>query len=153
MALTLAACAHQPTKNDDYDDDDTNLYIEFSYPYLMLDRTRELAKLRYSTSDIDTRNDPRELARVLRETAWEYNAEISSLCAQGLYAELSCLPPLNPPWLFESPRASPSIEELRQREELVHERVRPLWDAACADFRERHPGVTGGDYMQYCSIE
>jgi hypothetical protein len=150
MALALAGCAHQPRQRDD---DDTDLYIQLSYPYQMLDHTRELAELRDSTPDVDTRNNPRELARVLRQTVWEYDAESSSLCARGLYTDVSCLPALNPPWLYESAKAAPSAEELLRRAEWVQERMGALWDAACADFRERHPEVKGEGYMEHCSVE
>jgi hypothetical protein len=152
VSLALAACAHQHAQSD-VDDDAFSLYIEVSYPYQMLDRTRELAKLIYDESSFDTRKDARAFARTLRETVWEYNAESSSLCADGLYAEWSCLPALDPPWLGESPKVSPSPEELRRRLDLVQGRLEPLWRAACADFDKRHPNASPEERLPYCSIE
>lgn len=163
VVLVLAGCAGR-LESQVEEGDTSELYMEFAWAYMALDHTREMAKLRMSHpefpkpprsgAELARRNDPRRLARVLRETVWEYNAESSGLCANNLYTEWSCLPPLNPSWLNEPMGASPSLEELRRRSALVDARLEPLWRGACADYQARNTeAVVAETYMQYCSIE
>jgi hypothetical protein len=118
---------------------------------IILYRLRELIEAQSSGSRQDAPRSARIWATWLRQTVWEYNVESANMCMKGLTTRISCLPALDPPWLTESPKTSPTKTELERRAEWVQEHAIRLWDAACEDFKKSHPNPD--DYMGYCSIE
>lgn len=95
--------------------------------------------------------EPRALARALRETAWEYNLERSRLCARNYLAAASCGPSYNPVWLADPADAAVSLADLQTRANDLSEHVMPFWDAVCADARSR---VADEDEQRLvCAIE
>ena len=79
--------------------------------------------------------DPKELARMLRETVWRYNQQRSELCGKNLYTEVTCGPAFEPVWMSEPADAAPSFDELKQRSDAVGGEVHKLWNAICDDAR------------------
>jgi hypothetical protein len=95
--------------------------------------------------------DPRVLARRLRETVWEYNLERSRLCAKGLYAEVTCGPAFEPVWIAEPATTAPSVEDLQIRSAAVGTEVMRLWNTVCEDARTRVEDEQERTYV--CAIE
>jgi hypothetical protein len=147
LAILSGCAATQPA----VDEGDRDWNIESGYSPAILDRLREIIEVQSSESRQDVPTPARAWATALRQTVWEYNVESANMCAKGLSTRLSCLPALAPPWLTESPKASPTEKELERRSDWLQEHVGRLWDAACEDFKKSHPD--SDDYMGYCSIE
>lgn len=95
--------------------------------------------------------EPRALARSLRETAWEYNLERSRLCARNYLAEASCGPSYNPVWLADPADAAVTLADLQARATALGDVVMPFWNAVCEDARSR---VTDEEEQRLvCAIE
>ncbi len=130
--------------------DPLTLNIEIGRYGVMLSHVHQLSAGRPGTGEPEP-SEPRELARALRETVWEYNLERSQLCARGLFAEVACGPVYDPVWISEPADAAPSLEELQARSQAVGEEVMRLWDIVCADARTREPDEAARQYV--CAIE
>lgn len=152
LALALAACGQpaEQAKAPDQPPDPFDLNIEVGRHGAMLSQIDNLTSDRPGAVDADV-TEPRELARRLRETVWEYNLERSSLCGRGLFTEVSCGPSFQPVWIAEPQDAAPSLEELQTRSNAVGEEVRRFWDAVCADARERETDEEARAYV--CAME
>lgn len=137
LALCVGACGQIGEKTEapaDEAPDPFTLNIEIGRYGVMLDQVSELTRARPGAAEAEV-TDPRDLARRLRETVWEYNVERSRLCAKGLYTEVSCGPPYQPIWISEPETATPSIEDLQIRSAAVGAEVMRLWEAVCGDAR------------------
>lgn len=140
LALCVGACgqigekAKAPPQPGEAADPAT-LNIEIGRYRAMLDQVTEQTAERPGVAE--EVEEPRVLARRLRETVWAYNLERSRLCAKGLYAEVTCGPPLAPVWISEPETAVPSVEDLQIRSAAVGTEVMRLWDAVCEDSRSR----------------
>ena len=127
-----------------------DLHIEIGRFGAMLSETAGLTENKPGTSMADPA-DPKELARMLRETVWRYNGQRSDLCGKNLYVEVSCGPAFEPVWMSEPADAAPSFDELKQRSDAVGGEVQRFWDAICEDARA---GVTGQtEKMAVCPME
>jgi len=141
LAAALAACGQPqtPAGSDtpaaqaarEYD-----LQVEVRRYDVMLDQVTTLTADRPGAGAIDD-NHPRELARSLRETVWQYNITRSQLCARGLFVEVACGPSYEPVWISEPADAAPTLDEIQVRSEAVGVETRRLWDAVCEDARTR----------------
>jgi hypothetical protein len=151
LALCLAACgpaerAKAPGADAPNADD---LNMEIGRYGVMVGHVNQLTTERPGLDPEVT--DPRDLARRLRETVWEYNLERSRLCAKGLYAEVTCGPAYEPVWISEPETTAPSLEDLQIRSVAVGTEVMRLWNTACEDARSRVEDEQ--DRMQVCAIE
>jgi hypothetical protein len=154
FAFCLAACgqAGDSAKSPDQQDrlDPFDLNIEVGRYGAMLDQVREHTRERPGSAEPSV-TDPRELARRLRETVWEYNLERSQLCAKGLFTELSCGPAYEPVWISEPETASPSLEDVQTRADAVGDEVMRLWNAVCEDAASRDADAQQKMYV--CPME
>lgn len=153
LALALAACgqageeakAPEPEAPDPF-----NLNIEIGRYGVMLSQISDLTRERPGAAEAEV-TDPRDLARRLRETVWEYNLARSNLCARGLFTEVACGPALAPVWMGEPAETAPTLEEVQSRADGVGEEVMRFWDAVCEDARAQ---ATHEDERRYiCAIE
>lgn len=155
MAVALAACGQGVEKAPEAPPaeegaDASTLHIEIGRYGVMLNQVNELTEARPGAAEIDNQH-PRELARALRETVWEYNIERSRLCAKGLFAEIACSPAYEPVWISEPASAEPSLQDLQTRSRALGEEVMRLWDAVCEDAAS---GVEDSqEKMAVCAIE
>jgi len=154
LALALAACGQpgQQAKQDDPNApaDPFELNIEIGRYGVMLSQIHSLTGDRPGTSEPQV-TDPRDLARRLRETVWEYNLERSSLCARGLHADVTCGPAFMPVWIGETADTTPTPEEIQTRSRAVGEEVMRFWNAVCEDARTRETDEQAKQYV--CAIE
>ncbi len=156
LALALAACgqgAQTPTPEAPAANeapDPFTLNIEIGRYGVMLSHVHALTGDRPGSAEPEV-TDPRELARSLRETAWEYNIERSRLCARGLFMEVSCGAAFEPVWISEPASAEPTLEELQSRSNALGEEVMRFWDVVCEDARTREPDEQAKMYV--CAIE
>lgn len=127
-----------------------DLHIEIGRYGVMIDQVRELTTARPGAAEADPAA-PRELARALRETVWDYNLERSGLCAKGLFADIACGPAYEPVWMSEPANAEPTLEELQARSAALGEDVMRFWEAVCADARSRVEDQQ--ERMYVCAIE
>ena len=139
LAICLAACG-QPTEKAKTPEppaapDPFELNIEIGRYGAMLGSVGDLTRERPGADPEVT--EPRDLARRLRETVWEYNLQRSHLCAKGLYTEITCGPAYAPVWISEPETTEPSLEDLQTRANAVGDEVRRLWDTVCEDARSR----------------
>ena len=156
-ALVLAAClvacgqVGDKAKAPDASDPPTgeNLNIEIGRYGVMLSHVSEHTRERPG-ADPDV-TEPRDLARRLRETVWEYNLERSRLCAKGLYAEVTCGPAYEPVWISEPEATAPSLEDLQVRSVAVGTEVMRLWNTVCEDTASRVEDEQ--ERMFVCAIE
>ena len=95
-------------------------------------------------------SEPKEIARALRETVWEYNLERSKLCARGMLTTASCGPTFNPVWLADPVDATVSLEELQNRANALGDEVMPFWNAVCEDAESR---VADEEKQTVCPME
>ncbi|MBY0565317.1 MAG: hypothetical protein K2P58_14195 [Hyphomonadaceae bacterium] len=154
LALTLAACNRSEEKAEAPPPEDANaisLSIEIGRYGVMLSQVHALTGEMPAASAETDASDPKDMARRLRETVWEYNLERSSLCGRGLYTTLACAPAYEPPWLGEPASAEVSIEDLQIRSVAVGEEVMRFWNAVCADARGREPDEDQRRYV--CAME
>lgn len=127
-----------------------DLHIEIGRYGVMLDQVADIGD-RTSAADAADPEDPRALARALREAAWDYNLKRSRLCAANFMPEVSCGPAYNPVWLADPADAEVSLEALQGRAQELGERVMPLWNAVCDHARAQ---VTDEDEQRLvCAIE
>ncbi|MBS0386690.1 MAG: hypothetical protein JSS00_15215 [Proteobacteria bacterium] len=103
---------------------------------LMLRQTGELTATQTGAPDASA-EDPKELARGLREAVWQYNIQRSQLCARNLFTETTCTPPYEPVWISEPPGARPTPEQLQQRSAEVGQEIQHFWAVICDDARHR----------------
>ncbi len=153
LALALAACGQTGDKAkapDNAAPDPFELSIEIGRYGVMLSQVHALSADRPGAAETEV-TDPRDLARRLRETVWEYNLERSSLCARGLFTEVACGPAYQPVWIGEAADSAPSVEELRVRSRAVGEEVMRFWNAVCEDARAREADERVRQYV--CAIE
>jgi len=155
FAVALAACGQQdPAKGSDTPASQAarefDLQIEVRRYDVMLDQVASLTAERPGAGPIDD-NHPRELARNLRETVWQYNITRSQLCSRGLFTEVACGPAYEPVWIAEPSDAAPTLDEVQTRADAVGVETRRLWDAVCEDERTR---VTDeADRALVCAME
>jgi hypothetical protein len=154
LALALAACgqagekgAPAPAQTDELDP--ATLHIEIGRAGAMLSSVEALTEERPGSSEADVQS-PAELARALRENVWEYNLQRSELCAKGLFTEVSCGPAYEPVWISEPATATPTLQEISNRQQAVHQEVQALWAAVCDDARSRVPE---DEQMSVCPME
>jgi hypothetical protein len=155
LALALAACGQsgqQPPAPAPAVQgvDPSALQIDIGRYGVMLGHVRTLTQERAGAAEIDNQA-PRELARALRETVWEYNGDRSRLCAKGIFADVACGPAYEPVWISEPSDAEPSLDELQARANTLGEQVMGFWDAVCADARARVEDEQ--ERMYVCAIE
>jgi hypothetical protein len=154
LALCVAACgqagekAKAPATPEGVDPFDLN--IEIGRYGAMLNQVSGHTRERPGAAAAEV-NDPRALARRLRETVWEYNLERSRLCAKGLYADLTCGAAYMPVWISEPDTAAPPLEDLQTRANGVGDEVMRLWNTVCEDAASR---VTDEQEKMYvCPME
>ncbi|MEZ5958207.1 MAG: hypothetical protein R3C27_13460 [Hyphomonadaceae bacterium] len=98
LALALAACGQTGEQQDvptaPAGPDPFNLNIEIGRYGAMLSQVHDQTFERPGSGEPEV-TSPRELARRLRETVWEYNLERSRNCARGLYSKLPADPPMS----------------------------------------------------------
>jgi hypothetical protein len=152
LALALAACGQtaEQAKAPAGPPDPLDLSIEIGRYGVMLSQAHALTADRPGAAEQQV-TDPRDLARRLRETVWEYNLERSSLCARGLFTDVACGPAYQPVWIGESGDAAPAIAELQTRSAAVGEEVQRFWNAVCEDARGRENDAQARQYV--CAIE
>lgn len=114
-----------------------DLHIEIGRYGYMLSQVHDIANPDGLVPSDENPEEPRALARALRETVWEYNIERSRLCARNYLPEASCGPSYNPVWLADPADAEVSLADLKTRADAVGEQVLPLWNAICEDARAR----------------
>jgi hypothetical protein len=153
LATCLAACG-QPAEQAKAPDapeapNPFDLNIEIGRYGVMLNQVGEHTRERPGADPEVT--EPRELARRLRETVWEYNLERSRLCAKGLFAEVTCGPAYEPVWISELETTAPSLEDLQTRSDAVGAEVMRLWNTVCEDARSRVEDEQ--ERMYVCAIE
>jgi hypothetical protein len=141
LALVLAACGQsgekqEPTPTTPSGPDPFTLNIEIGRYGVMVSQVTGHTQHRPGSAEPEI-TSPRELARRLRETVWEYNIERSKICAKGLFTEIACTPAYEPVWIAEPPNAEPTLEEIQTRTDAVGEEVMRLWNAVCEDARTR----------------
>jgi hypothetical protein len=151
LAVCLAACGQptEKTRTPPATPDPFELNIEIGRYGAMLGSVGDLTRERPGADPEVT--EPRDLARRLRETVWEYNLQRSQLCAKGLYTEITCGPAYAPVWIAEPETTEPSLEDLQTRANAVGDEVRRLWDTVCEDARSRVEGEQ--ERMQVCAME
>jgi hypothetical protein len=146
----LVACKPNGTTTPEQVNNPQDLHVEIGRYGVMLHQAADLTAQKPGTSMADPA-DPKELARSLRETVWQYNAQRSELCGRNLYTDVTCGPALEPVWLAEPADAAPSFDELKQRSQAVGAEVMKLWNAVCDDARR---GTTDTTQRQLvCAIE
>lgn len=155
LALALAACGQSAEKAPETpaaseEPDPFNLNIEIGRYGVMLNHVQQLTRERPGSVEAEV-TDPRDLARRLRETAWEYNLERSRLCSRGLFTEVSCGPAYEPVWMSESATATPTLQEIQSRSASLGEEVMGFWNAVCEDARSRVEDEQ--ERMYVCAIE
>lgn len=155
LGLALAACGPQdPAKGSDTPASQAarefDLQIEMRRYDTMLDQVASLTAERPGAGPIDD-NHPRELARGLRETVWQYNITRSQLCARGLFVEVACGPAYEPVWIAEPADAAPTLDEIQTRAAAVGAETQRLWDAVCEDARTRE--TDEADRALICPLE
>lgn len=155
LALALAACGQAGEKGQAAPEapealDPFQLNIEIGRYGVMLSHVQQLTRDRPGVAEVEV-TDPRDLARRLRETAWEYNLERSQLCARGLFTDVACGPAYEPVWLSESAAVTPTIEEIRSRADSLGEEVMRFWNAVCDDARSRVEDEEERRYI--CALE
>lgn len=144
----LAAC--KPNATTTQANNPQDLQIEVHRYGAMLAETASLTENKPGTSMAEPA-DPKELARVLRETVWRYNVQRSDLCGKNLYTEVSCGQAFEPVWMAEPADVAPSMDELKTRSEAVGTEVQKFWNAICEDARR---GVTDPqEKMAVCPME
>jgi hypothetical protein len=138
LTAALGACRREADKAAEAPvaSEASTLQIDIGRYSYMLDQTRELTAERTGSAELDP-TAPKELARALRETVWEYNLERSQLCARGLFTAVACGPALEPVWMSEPATAEPSLQDLQIRAQSVGDEVMRFWDAVCEDARTR----------------
>ncbi len=149
----LAACATAPTSGGPANPepvDPSALQIDIGRLGVMLSHVEDLTQSS-PTPDVNYES-PRELARSLRETVWEFNLVKSRLCARQLYVEHTCTPAFHADYLHDAPSVEPPLELTQERAGVVRVRIQQLWDAVCADARQRQ-GVSVSDRVEVCAIE
>lgn len=155
LALALAACgqtgeAPAPTTTESQATNPFDLNIEIGRYGVMLSQVHSLTADRPGAAEAEV-TDPRELARALRETAWEYNIERSRLCARGLFTDVSCGPAFEPVWIAEAATVAPTLEEISSRSDALGQEVMGFWNAVCADARSRETDDEAKMYV--CAME
>lgn len=155
LALALAACgqAGNQAKTEapaNEAPDPFDLSIEIGRYGVMLSQVHSLTGDQPGSTETEV-TEPRDLARRLRETVWEYNLERSSLCARGLYTAVSCAPSYQPVWIGEAADTAPTVEELAVRSRAVGEEVMRFWNTVCEDARTRETDEQAKMYV--CAIE
>lgn len=153
LALALAACGQQGAEKAPEAPqpvDPWALQIEVGRYDVMLSHVDNLTSERPGPNELQS-DDPRVIARQLREVVWRYNSERSSLCGRGLFTDVACGPPYSPVWLNEPDTVTPTLDDLQTRSTELGAVVTRFWDAVCADARTR---TTNEDERQYvCAIE
>jgi hypothetical protein len=130
-ALALGACKPPgPADSTGSRVDPHALQIEIGRYHVMLRQAAELSSTQLGAPDAGV-EDPKELARGLREAVWQYNIQRSQLCARNLYTETSCGPAFEPTWISEPSDARPTPEQLQQRSAEVGQEVQRFWGAIC----------------------
>ena len=119
----------------------------------MLHQTGELTSTQVGAPDAGAQ-DPKELARGLREAVWQYNIQRSQLCARNLFTETTCTPPYEPVWISEPPNSRPTADQLQQRSAEVGQEIQHFWGVICDDARRRaREQGAGADTRAICQIE
>jgi hypothetical protein len=139
LALSVAACgqagqnaeAPAPDRSDPH-----TLNIEIGRYGAMLSQVIDHTAERPGAGAAEP-SEPRELARSLRETVWEYNLQRSRLCAKGLFTDVACGTAYEPIWIAEPASVEPTIDEIGTRSEAVGNEVMRLWNAVCSDAASR----------------
>jgi hypothetical protein len=155
MALALAACGQTAEKGPSATTapeapDPFDLNIEVGRYGVMLSHVQQLTRERPGSVEAEV-TDPRDLARRLRETAWEYNLERSRLCSRGLFTEVSCGPAYEPVWMSEPGTVTPTLQEIQSRSASLGEEVSRFWNVVCEDARSR--AVDDDERAYICAIE
>lgn len=155
LALAVVSCGQSGTKAPETPaaseaPDPFNLNIEIGRYGVMLTHVQQLTRERPGAVEAEV-TDPRDLARRLRETAWEYNLERSRLCARGLFTEVSCGPAYEPVWISEASTVTPTLQEIQSRSAALGEEVGRFWNAVCEDARSRVEDEQ--ERMYVCAIE
>ena len=143
LALALAACGQSSERQAETPaapagPDPFTMNIEIGRYGVMLTQIEELTAGRPGAGEPEV-TEPRDLARRLRETVWEYNRKRSDLCARGLFTDVACGAAYEPVWIAEPATAAPTLAELQTRNEAVGAEVIGFWNAVCDDARTRAP--------------
>lgn len=155
LALALAACGQTGEKQGEVPTgpagpDPFTLNIEIGRYGAMLSQVHDQTFERPGSGEPEV-TEPRDLARRLRETVWQYNLERSRNCARGLYAEITCGPAYEPVWIAESSEIEPTLDEIQSRTDAVGQEVMRLWNAVCEDARAR--ATTDEERQLACAME
>jgi hypothetical protein len=155
LALALAACgqtgaekAQTPAPGEPVDP--YALYIEVGRYDVMLSHVENLNADRPGAAE-QANEDPRAIARQLREVVWRYNRDRSDLCGRGLFTELSCAPAFSPVWINEPAASVATLDVLQARSNEVGAEVMRFWSAVCEDARTRETDEEARQYV--CAIE
>jgi hypothetical protein len=112
LAVALAACGQTGEKGAEAPPvdqlDPFTLNIEIGRYGAMLSQVEDHTSQRPGVGEPDPAA-PRELARSLRETVWEYNVQRSELCAKGLFTDVACGPAYEPVWIAEPDTVEPTM--------------------------------------------
>lgn len=154
-AVALAACGQTGEKQAEAPTgpagpDPASLNIEIGRYGAMLSQVGDHTEARPGSAEPEV-TEPRDLARRLRETVWEYNLQRSRICAKGLFTELACTSAYEPVWISEPPTAEPTLEEIQSRSDAVGAEVMALWNAICEDARTR--ATTDDERATACPME
>ena len=154
LALALAACGQgaekAPPAPAGQAANPFDLHIEIGRYGVMLDQVQRHTAERPGMGEPEPQA-PRELARALRETVWEYNLERSQLCAKGLFTDVACGPAYEPVWISEPASAEPTLADLQTRSNGLGEEVMRFWGAVCEDAASRVEDAQ--EKMYVCAIE
>lgn len=153
LALAVAACgqtADTAKAPEAAAPDPFELNIEIGRYSVMLSQVHALSADRPGAVQGEV-TDPRDLARRLRETVWEYNLERSSLCGRGLFTDVTCGPAYQPVWIGENADSAPGLDELAVRSGGVGQEVQRFWNAICEDARSRETDEEARRYV--CAME
>ena len=146
----LAACKPPGADTSASHTDPHALQIEIGRYGVMLNQAAELTSTQLGAPDASN-EDPKELARALRESVWRYNIERSQLCARNLYTETSCGPAFEPSWISEPSDARPTPEQLQSRSAEVGQEVQRFWSTICD--AARHNEQDQARRRLICAIE
>ena len=130
--------------------DPHTLQIEIGRYGVMLQQAAQITETQLGAPDASA-EDPKEIARALRESVWRFNLERSQLCARNLYVETSCGPAFEPTWISEPSDARPTLEILQQRSHEVGGEVQRFWGAICD--AARHNEQDENARREICAIE
>jgi len=154
LHLGLLAMVSGAVSKDAVETDDgrevTDVRISIDRLAIMNERTQTIWQKMRAEVQRSSYDDPVVMNSALRGAVWEFNQLRENLCGDRFMVDKTCGAPFLPAWVYESPKAVPSLQELDRREGELEALIVPLWDAACERLRKVIPYE---DSQEYCSIE